>query len=164
MTDIDGTKNKSALGANALLAVSLASAKAAAKHYKLPFYKFIGGAFANRLPVPMMNILNGGAHASNNIDIQEFMILPVGACCFKEALRMGAEIYHSLGKVLKSKGLNTTVGDEGGFAPDLASDDEAIEIIIEAVEKAGYSMDKHIKIALDAASSEWYEDGSYHLP
>lgn len=164
MTDLDGTKNKSALGANALLAVSLASAKAAAKHYKLPFYKFIGGAFANRLPVPMMNILNGGAHASNNIDIQEFMIMPVGACCFKEALRMGAEIYHSLGKVLKSKGLNTTVGDEGGFAPDLASDDEAIEIIIEAVEKADYSMDKHIKIALDAASSEWYEDGSYHLP
>ncbi|MCD7810748.1 MAG: phosphopyruvate hydratase [Ruminococcus sp.] len=163
LISLDGTKNKSKIGANAILAVSLASAKAAAKHYRLPFYRFIGGANANRMPVPMMNILNGGAHASNNVDIQEFMIMPVGACCFKEGLRMGSEIYHSLGKVLKSKNLSTTVGDEGGYAPNLSSDEEAIEIIIEAIEKAGYDTDK-VKIALDAASSEWVEDGGYTLP
>lgn len=163
MIQLDGTKNKSELGANAILAVSLAAAKAAARHYRLPFYRFIGGAAANRMPVPMMNILNGGAHASNNVDIQEFMIMPVGACCFKEGLRMGSEIYHSLGKVLKAKNLSTTVGDEGGYAPDLGSDEEAIELIIEAVEKAGYNTDT-VKIALDAASSEWYENGSYTLP
>lgn len=163
LIQLDGTNNKSKLGANAILAVSLASAKAAAKHYHLPFYRFIGGSYANRMPVPMMNILNGGAHASNNVDIQEFMIMPVGACCFREGLRMGAEIYHSLGKVLKNKNLSTTVGDEGGFAPDLSSDEEAIEIIIEAIEKAGYST-KDVKIALDAASSEWYENGIYTLP
>lgn len=163
LISLDGTKNKSKTGANAILAVSLASAKAAAKHYRLPFYRFIGGANANRMPVPMMNILNGGAHASNNVDIQEFMIMPVGACCFKEGLRMGSEIYHSLGKVLKSKNLSTTVGDEGGYAPNLSSDEEAIEIIIEAIEKAGYDTDK-VKIALDAASSEWVEDGGYTLP
>ncbi|MBQ8297579.1 MAG: phosphopyruvate hydratase [Ruminococcus sp.] len=160
---LDGTKNKSNLGANAILAVSLASAKAAAKHYHLPFYRFIGGANADRMPVPMMNILNGGAHASNNVDIQEFMIMPVGACCFKEGLRMGCEIYHSLGKVLKDKNLSTTVGDEGGFAPDLGSDEEAVEVILEAIEKAGYTT-KDVKIALDAASSEWYKDGMYTLP
>jgi len=160
---LDGTNNKSNLGANAILAVSLAAAKAAAKHYHIPFYRFIGGMNANRMPVPMMNILNGGAHASNNVDIQEFMIMPVGACCFKEGLRMGSEIYHSLGKVLKSKNLSTTVGDEGGFAPNLSSDEEAIEVIIEAIEKAGYNTDK-VKIALDAASSEWYENGEYKLP
>lgn len=163
LIQLDGTKNKSNLGANATLAVSLASAKAAAKHYHLPFYRFIGGINANRLPVPMMNILNGGAHASNNIDIQEFMIMPVGACCFKEAIRMGSEIYRSLGKLLSSKNLNTSVGDEGGFAPDLDSDESAVEIIIEAINKSGYSTDD-VKIAIDAASSEWYEDGSYTLP
>lgn len=163
LKNLDGTETKSDLGANAILAVSLASAKAAAKHYKLPFYRFIGGANTNRLPVPMMNILNGGAHASNNVDIQEFMIMPVGACCFSEGLRMGSEIYHSLGKVLKSMGLSTTVGDEGGFAPNLSSDEEAIEVIIEAIGKAGYNTDT-VKIALDAASSEWYDDGSYTLP
>lgn len=163
LKNLDGTETKSDLGANAILAVSLASAKAAAKHYNLPFYRFIGGANANRLPVPMMNILNGGAHASNNVDIQEFMIMPVGACCFSEGLRMGSEIYHSLGKVLKSMGLSTTVGDEGGFAPNLSSDEEAIEVIIEAIGKAGYNTDT-VKIALDAASSEWYNEGSYTLP
>lgn len=163
LKNLDGTETKSDLGANAILAVSLASAKAAAKHYNLPFYRFIGGANANRLPVPMMNILNGGAHASNNVDIQEFMIMPVGACCFSEGLRMGSEIYHSLGKVLRSMGLSTTVGDEGGFAPNLSSDEEAIEVIIEAIGKAGYNTDT-VKIALDAASSEWYNEGSYTLP
>jgi len=163
LIQLDGTNNKSNLGANAILAVSLASAKAAAKHYKLPFYRFIGGAYANRLPVPMMNILNGGAHASNNIDIQEFMIMPVGASSFHEGLRMGSEIYHSLGKVLKSKNLSTTVGDEGGFAPNLESDETAIEVILEAIEKAGFKTNE-IKIALDAASSEWYNENSYKLP
>ncbi len=163
LIQLDGTNNKSNLGTNAILAVSLASAKAAAKHYKLPFYRFIGGAYANRLPVPMMNILNGGAHASNNIDIQEFMIMPVGAGCFREGLRMGSEIYHSLGKVLKSKNLSTTVGDEGGFAPDLESDETAIEVILEAIEKAGYTTNE-VKIALDAASSEWHTENGYKLP
>lgn len=163
LRQLDGTNNKSKLGANAILAVSLASAKAAAKRYKLPFYRFIGGVNATRMPVPMMNILNGGAHASNNIDIQEFMIMPVGACCFREALRMGSEVYHALGSVLKEKNLNTTVGDEGGFAPDLGSDEEAIEVILEAITKAGYDTNM-IKIALDAASSEWYHEGCYRLP
>lgn len=163
LRQLDGTNNKSKLGANAILAVSLASAKAAAKDYKLPFYRFIGGVNATRMPVPMMNILNGGAHASNNIDIQEFMIMPVGACCFREALRMGSEVYHALGSVLKEKNLNTTVGDEGGFAPDLGSDEEAIEVILEAITKAGYDTNM-IKIALDAASSEWYHEGCYRLP
>ena len=147
-----------------LLAVSLATAKAAAKHYSLPLYKFIGGTFANRMPVPMMNILNGGAHASNNIDIQEFMIMPIGAKSFSEALRMGVEVYHSLGKILKEKGLNVSVGDEGGYAPDLSSDTEAINVILDAIENAGYSADKDIKIALDAAASEWFENGYYKLP
>lgn len=164
MIKLDGTENKSNLGANAILAVSLAVAKASAKHYRLPLYKFIGGISANRLPVPMMNILNGGVHASNNVDIQEFMIMPVGACCFKEALRMGSEIYHALGSILKSKGLNTGVGDEGGFAPNLESDEQAIEVILTAIKTAGYNTND-VKIALDSASSEWYTDnGIYHLP
>ncbi|HAP78704.1 MAG TPA: phosphopyruvate hydratase [Ruminococcus sp.] len=164
MIKLDGTENKSNLGANAILSVSLATAKAYAKHYRLPLYKFIGGISANRLPVPMMNILNGGVHASNNVDIQEFMIMPAGACCFKEALRMGSEIYHALGSILKSKGLNTGVGDEGGFAPDLESDEQAVEVILTAIKTAGYNTDD-VKIALDAASSEWYtENGTYHLP
>lgn len=163
MINLDGTDNKSRLGANAILAVSLALAKAAASHYRMPLYKYIGGVSANVMPVPMMNILNGGAHAANNIDIQEFMIMPVGADTFAESLRMGTEVYHSLKAVLKKKGLSTAVGDEGGFAPDLSSEEEAIECIIEAIEKAGYNTDK-IKIALDAASSEWYRDGRYYLP
>ena len=164
MIKLDGTENKSNLGANAILSVSLATAKAYAKHYRLPLYKFIGGISANRLPVPMMNILNGGVHASNNVDIQEFMIMPAGACCFKEALRMGSEIYHALGSILKSKGLNTGVGDEGGFAPDLESDEQAVEVILTAIKTAGYNTDD-VKIALDAASSEWYtKNGTYHLP
>lgn len=163
LIQLDGTNNKSNLGANAILAVSLASAKAAAKHYRQPFYRFVGGANACRMPVPMMNILNGGAHASNNVDIQEFMIMPVGAESFRQALRMGSEIYHALGKVLSSRGLSTTVGDEGGFAPNLGSDEEAIEVILDAIGKAGYNTDT-VKIALDAASSEWYEKGGYRLP
>ncbi len=163
MITLDGTNNKSRLGANAILAVSLALAKASAIHYNMPLHRYIGGVSADVLPVPMLNILNGGAHASNNIDIQEFMIMPVGASTFSEALRMGTEVYHSLKSVLKKKGLSVAVGDEGGFAPDLNSDEEAIECILEATEAAGYNTND-IKIALDAASSEWYENGKYHLP
>lgn len=163
LIQLDGTENKSKLGANAILAVSLAVAKAAARHYHLPLYKYLGGVNASTMPVPMMNILNGGAHASNNIDIQEFMIMPVGAESFSEALRMGSEIYHSLSSILKEKGLSTTVGDEGGFAPNLNSDEEAIQYILEAINRAGYNTDD-VKIALDAASSEWYKDGKYLLP
>ena len=163
LINLDGTENKSRLGANAVLAVSLALAKASAAHYRMPLYKYIGGVSANVMPVPMMNILNGGAHASNNIDIQEFMIMPTGASTFAEALRMGTEVYHSLKSVLKKKGLSVAVGDEGGFAPDLNSDEDAIECILDAIEAAGYSMDS-VKIALDAASSEWYKNGKYHLP
>ncbi|MGN1466741.1 MAG: phosphopyruvate hydratase [Ruminococcus sp.] len=159
----DNSNNKSNLGANAILAVSLANAKAAAKSLKLPLYKYLGGIYAHRLPVPMMNILNGGAHASNNVDIQEFMIMPVGACCFKEALRMCCEIYHTLGGILKEQGKATSVGDEGGFAPDLKSDREAVELIINAIEKAGFSTE-NVKIALDVASSEWYSNGEYLMP
>jgi len=161
---LDGSENKQNLGANAMLAVSLATAKAAASAVNLPLYRYIGGANARTLPVPMMNILNGGAHAANNIDIQEFMILPVGACCFTEAVRWCVEIYHTLGGILKSRGLATAVGDEGRFAPDLASDEEAIQLIIQAVEKAGYNTEDQIKIGLDAASSEWYQSGVYTLP
>jgi len=160
---LDGTENKSRLGANAILAVSLAVAHAAAKSFKLPLYRYLGGVGAKTLPRPMMNILNGGAHASNNIDIQEFMIIPVTAPCFCEGLRICSEIYHTLGAVLKSRNMSTGVGDEGGFAPNLNSDEEAIELIIEAIEKAGYTTDE-IKIALDVASSEWYKDGNYTLP
>ncbi len=164
LTDIDGTDNKSNLGANAILAVSLASARAAANYYRVPIYRYLGGVDACRLPIPMMNILNGGAHASNNVEIQEFMIVPIGASCFSEALRMGSEVYHSLKKLLRSSGLATAVGDEGGFAPDLESDEQAIEYIIKAIENAGFDTD-NIKIALDAAASEWgFKDGKYHLP
>ena len=163
LINLDGTDNKSRLGANAILAVSLALAKASASHYRMPLYKYIGGVSADIMPIPLMNILNGGAHASNNIDIQEFMIMPVGAETFAESLRMGTEVYHSLKTVLKKKGLSTAVGDEGGFAPDLNSDEEAIECILDAIEQAGYNTDT-IKIALDAASSEWYKDGKYYLP
>ncbi|MGN1138139.1 MAG: phosphopyruvate hydratase, partial [Ruminococcus sp.] len=155
--------NKEKLGANAILAVSLAVAKAAANYLYMPLYRYLGGTLTNKLPVPMMNILNGGAHASNNVDIQEFMIMPVGACCFKEGLRQCCEIYHTLGSILKSKGLGTTVGDEGGFAPNLGSDEEAIELIIEAIERAGYTT-ANTKLALDVASSEWYENNEYLLP
>ena len=163
MIELDGTENKSNLGANATLAVSLACAKTAAKILNIPLYKYIGGVNAHTLPVPMMNILNGGAHASNNIDIQEFMIMPVKACCFSEGLRQCCEIYHTLGGILKAEGKATGVGDEGGFAPNLDSDEQAIEYILRAVAKAGYTTDD-IKIALDVASSEWYKDGFYHLP
>ena len=161
---LDGTDNKSKLGANAILAVSLASARAAANWYHTPLYRYLGGLSACRLPIPMMNILNGGAHASNNVEIQEFMIVPHGFDCFSEALRAGSEIYHSLGKLLNKKGLTSTVGDEGGYAPNLENDEAALELIIEAIELSGYSLSQ-VGIALDAASSEWYtEDGSYLLP
>lgn len=163
MIELDGTLNKEKLGANAILAVSLACAKAAAKNLKLPLFRYIGGTFAVTMPVPMMNILNGGAHASNNIDIQEFMIMPVGACCFSEGLRQCCEIYHTLGNILKKKNMDTAVGDEGGYAPNLESDEEAIELIVTAIDLAGYSTD-NIKIALDVAASEWYSEGIYKLP
>ena len=163
MISLDSSKNKEHIGANAVLAVSLAVAKAAAKSLKLPLFRYLGGVYSNEMPVPMMNILNGGAHASNNIDIQEFMIMPVGAKSFSEGLRQCCEIYHTLGEILKTKKMATSVGDEGGYAPNLDSDEEAIELIIEAICKAEYSTD-NTKIALDAASSEWYKDGMYHLP
>ena len=163
LIDLDGTKNKSRLGANAILAVSLAVSKAAAVSFGLPLYKYLGGINAVTMPRPMMNILNGGAHANNNIDIQEFMIIPVKAESFAESLRICSEIYITLGKLLKEEGLASGVGDEGGFAPNLSSDEGALEYIMKAVEKAGY--DEHqIKIALDIASSEWYENGKYTLP
>lgn len=160
---LDGTENKSKLGANAILGVSLACAKAAAEIHGMPLYRYIGGTNAKELPVPMMNILNGGSHADNNVDIQEFMIMPVGAGSFGESLRMGAEIFHNLKAVLKGKDLNTAVGDEGGFAPNLGSNEEALQVIITAIEKAGYKPGDDIKIALDAASSEFYKDGKYVL-
>lgn len=163
MIELDGTSNKENLGANAILAVSLACAKAAAKSIGFPLFRYIGGTFSTTLPVPMMNILNGGAHATNNIDIQEFMIMLVGACCFSEGLRHCCEIYHTLGNILKKNNLATSVGDEGGYAPNLGSDEEAIELILEAVKQAGYNTD-NIKIALDAAASEWFSDGKYRLP
>ncbi|NNE48343.1 MAG: phosphopyruvate hydratase [Rhodothermales bacterium] len=161
LIDLDGTPNKSKLGANAILGVSLAVARAAADTLGLPLYRYIGGTHTNRLPVPMMNIINGGRHADNNVDMQEFMVMPTGAASFSEALRMGVEIFHNLKKVLQSKGYNTAVGDEGGFAPDLKSNEEAIEVILEAVEKAGYEAGKDMHIALDPASSEMFEDGAY---
>lgn len=163
MIRLDGTENKSRLGANAILAVSLAAAKAAASAQQMPLYRYLGGINATKLPRPMMNILNGGAHAANNIDIQEFMIVPVSAANFSQGLRICSEIYHTLGKILKQEGLACGVGDEGGFAPDLDSDEAAIEFIIKAIEKAGYNTDD-VKIALDTASSEWYENGIYRLP
>ena len=163
LCELDGTDNKSNLGANAILAVSLACARAAANHYGIPLYRYLGGVDACRIPVPMMNILNGGAHAANNVEIQEFMILPVGAENFSEGLRMGSEIYHTLGNLLKGMRKTATVGDEGGFAPDLDSDDEAIELICDAIEKSGYTTDQ-VKIALDVAASGWVrEDGSYEM-
>ncbi|EZP74970.1 enolase [Parageobacillus genomosp. 1] len=165
LIELDGTENKSKLGANAILGVSLAVARAAADELGLPLYQYLGGFNAKTLPVPMMNILNGGAHADNNVDIQEFMIMPVGAKSFREALRMGAEIFHSLKAVLKAKGYNTAVGDEGGFAPNLKSNEEALQTIIEAIEKAGYKPGEEVMLAMDVASSELYnkEDGKYHL-
>ena len=166
MIKADGTKDKSNLGANAILAVSIASARAAANALEIPLYRFLGGVNGNRLPVPMMNILNGGAHAANTVDVQEFMIMPVGAPSFKEALRWCAEVFHALAALLKSKGLATSVGDEGGFAPDLASDEEAIQYILDAVKEAGYEPGKDFMIAMDAASSEWKGEkkGEYVLP
>lgn len=166
MIEADGTKDKSNLGANAILAVSIATARAAATALDIPLYRFLGGISGNRLPVPMMNILNGGAHAANTVDVQEFMIMPVGAPSFKECLRWCAEVFHALAALLKSKGLATSVGDEGGFAPDLASDEEAIQYILEAVKNAGYEPGKDFMIAMDAASSEWKgsKKGEYILP
>jgi enolase len=163
MIALDATINKSSLGANAILGVSLAVARAAAVSKKLPFYKFIGGEKATLLPIPMMNILNGGAHADTNVDIQEFMIAPIGAPSFKEGLRYGAEIYQSLKSVLKKRGLATSIGDEGGFAPNLESNRAALDLIIEAVEKAGYKMGSDIGLAMDVAATEFYKDGSYHF-
>ncbi len=165
MIKMDGTKNKGKLGANAILAVSMAVAHAAAQSAGLTLYQYIGGVNAKLMPVPMMNILNGGEHADNNVDIQEFMVMPVGAENFREALRMGTEVFHSLKAVLRGKGLNTAVGDEGGFAPDLKSNEEAIQVIIEAIEKAGYSSETDLKIALDVAASEIYDEktGLYNL-
>lgn len=166
MITADGTKDKSKLGANAILAVSIATSRAAATSLGVPLYKFLGGISGNRLPVPMMNILNGGAHAANTVDFQEFMIMPVGATSFREALRWCAEVFHALASLLKSKGLATSVGDEGGFAPNLASDEEAIQYILQAVENAGYEPKKDFMIAMDAASSEWKGEkkGEYVLP
>lgn len=161
MIKMDGTKNKSKLGANAILGVSLAVAKAAAMEAELPLYRYIGGASSKELPLPMMNILNGGEHADNNLDIQEFMIMPAGAPSFREALRMGAEVFHSLKSLLNSKGLSTSVGDEGGFAPNLKSNEEAIVLIIEAIKKAGYKAGKDVYLALDVAASEFYGKGKY---
>ncbi len=161
MIDLDGTETKSKLGANALLAVSLANARAAAAHQEMPLYRYIGGTNAKTLPVPMMNILNGGAHADNNVDFQEFMVMPVGAESFSEALRCGAEIFHNLKNVLKSRGYSTSVGDEGGFAPNLRSNDEAVETILEAIDIAGYKAGDDVMIALDPASSEFFKDGKY---
>ncbi|MCI6499315.1 MAG: phosphopyruvate hydratase [Lachnospiraceae bacterium] len=167
MIEADGTKDKSNLGANAILAVSIAASRAASIALDIPLYRFLGGVSGNRLPVPMMNILNGGAHAANTVDVQEFMIMPVGAPSFKECLRWCAEVFHALAALLKSKGLATSVGDEGGFAPDLASDEEAIQYILEAVKNAGYEPGKDFMIAMDAASSEWKSEkgkGFYKLP
>ena len=163
MIDLDGTSNKSKLGANAILGVSLAVAKAAAEEAGQPLYRYLGGVNACTLPVPMMNIINGGSHADNSIDFQEFMIAPVGAKTFSEAVKIGGEVFHNLAKVLKSKGHSTNVGDEGGFAPNLGSNVEAIEVILEAIEKAGYKAGSDVVIAMDAASSEFFEDGVYHF-
>jgi enolase len=164
LIDLDGTPNKGRLGANAILAVSMASARAAAAETGIPLYRYLGGAGAGTLPVPMMNILNGGSHAPNNVDIQEFMVMPVGAESFSQGLRMGAEIFHHLKKVLSDQGKNTAVGDEGGFAPDLASNDEAVEVVLTAIEKAGYRPEEDVVLAIDAAASEFYsEEGEYEF-
>jgi enolase len=161
MIELDGTENKSRLGANAILAVSMAAARAAAAEYGLPLYRYLGGAGADTLPTPMMNILNGGAHADNNVDFQEFMVMPVGAPSFSEALRWGVEVFHTLKGVLKKRGYNTAVGDEGGFAPSVKSNVEAIEVVLEAIQQAGYKAGEEIAIALDPAASEFYQDGKY---
>jgi enolase len=163
LIELDGTPNKGRLGANAILGASMACAKAAADTCGLPLYQYLGGAQARVMPVPMMNILNGGSHADNNVDLQEFMVMPVGATTFAEGLRMGAEVFHSLKKVLKGKKLSTTVGDEGGFAPNLSSNEEALTVIMEAITAAGYRPGDDVRIALDPASSEFYKDGKYHL-
>jgi len=161
MIELDGTENKSRLGANAILSVSMAAARAAAAEYGLPLYRYLGGVGANTLPTPMMNILNGGAHADNNVDFQEFMVMPVGASSFSEALRWGVEVFHTLKGVLKKRGYNTSVGDEGGFAPSVKSNVEAIEVVLEAIQQAGYKPGEEIAIALDPAASEFYQDGKY---
>ncbi|WP_412027398.1 phosphopyruvate hydratase [Deinococcus yunweiensis] len=163
LMDTDGTPNKGKLGGNAILAVSLATARAAAEELGMPLYRYLGGSNAKTLPVPMMNVINGGAHADNSVDFQEFMVMPVGAPTFREALRYGAEVFHTLKKVLSAKGYNTNVGDEGGFAPDLKSNEEALSVLLEAIEKAGYEPGKDIAIALDPAVTELYKDGKYHL-
>lgn len=163
MIELDGTDNKGKLGANAILGVSMAVARAAADELNLPLYQYLGGVGARVMPIPMMNILNGGKHADNNVDIQEFMILPVGAPSFKEALRMGSEVYHHLKKVLQGKGLSTGVGDEGGFAPNLHSNEEAFQVIVEAIEEAGYTPGKDVVLGIDVAASEIYEDGKYYF-
>ena len=163
MIELDGTPNKGKLGANAILAVSMAVARAAADALNVPLYTYLGGFNAKTLPVPMMNILNGGAHADNNVDVQEFMVLPVGASSFREALRIGAEVFHNLKAVLKEKGLNTAVGDEGGFAPNLGSNEEALETIIAAIERAGYKPGVDVYLGMDIASTEFFKDGKYHL-
>ncbi|MCP4144207.1 MAG: phosphopyruvate hydratase, partial [bacterium] len=163
LCELDGTSNKSNLGANAILGVSLAVARAAASATNLPFYQYLGGVSARTLPVPMMNIINGGSHADNNVDIQEFMIMPTGAECFGHALQMGTEVFHNLKTVLNSKGMATSVGDEGGFAPNLGSNREALDVILEAIEKAGYKPGEDITLALDCAASEFFKDGAYHL-
>ena len=163
MIDLDGTDNKGRLGANAMLAVSMAVAKAAAEEAGLPLYRYFGGSGAMQMPVPMMNVINGGAHADNNLDLQEFMIIPVGAPSFREAIRYGAEVFHHLKKILHDKGLTTAVGDEGGFAPSVKSHEEAIQLILQAIEKAGYEPGTQIALGLDCAASEFYKDGKYHL-
>lgn len=163
LIELDGTENKGNLGANAILGVSMAAAHAASSYLDIPLYNYLGGFNANTLPVPMMNILNGGEHADNNVDIQEFMIMPVSASTFKEALQAGTEIFHALKKVLSDKGLNTAVGDEGGFAPNLSSNEEALQTIMEAIEAAGYKPGEEVKLAMDVAASEMYADGKYHL-
>jgi len=163
MIELDGTENKGRLGANAMLAVSLATAKAAAIEYDMPLYRYLGGAGQMQMPVPMMNIINGGAHADNSVDLQEFMILPTGANSIVEAVRYGAEVFHALKSVLKAKGMNTAVGDEGGFAPNLSSNEEAIEVILAAIEKAGFKPGDDMHLGLDVASSEFYENGKYNL-
>ncbi|MGC8657754.1 MAG: phosphopyruvate hydratase [Desulfomonilaceae bacterium] len=163
LIELDGSSNKSNLGANAILGVSLAAAKACANELGIPLYRYLGGVDARRLPIPMMNILNGGAHADNNVDIQEFMIMPIGACCFADALRMGSEIFHTLKKVLKGMGLSTAVGDEGGFAPNLRSNEEALKVIVQAIDEAGYEPGGNVWIALDSAASSFYKNGVYDL-
>src|SRR5688500_9312487 len=163
LIELDGTPNKSRLGANAMLGVSLAVARACADETDLPLYRYVGGSRANVMPVPMLNIVNGGVHADNNVDLQEFMIMPIGAPSFREGLRMGVEVYHALKKVCKAKGYNTNVGDEGGFAPNLRSNEEAIELILSAIEKVGLTPGKHVRLALDSASAEFLKDGKYHV-